>query len=69
MAKKSKPIEGGDPLSGRDELASVLADNLNKKFKDMKAAYFLGDDVAPTDLTEWVSTGSLHASLGSSPRA
>ena len=58
MAKKSKPIEGGDPLSGRDELASVLADNLNKKFKDMKAAYFLGDDVAPTDLTEWVSTGS-----------
>jgi len=47
MAKKSKPIEGGDPLSGRDELASVLADNLNKKFKDMKAAYFLGDDVAP----------------------
>jgi len=58
MAKKSKPVEGGDPLSGRDELASVLADNLNKKFKDMKAAYFLGDDVAPTDLTEWVSTGS-----------
>jgi len=58
MAKKTKPVEGGDPLSGRDELASVLADNLNKKFKDMKAAYFLGDDVAPTDLTEWVSTGS-----------
>lgn len=58
MAKKSKPIEGGDPLSGRDELASVLADNLNKKFKDMKAAYFLGDDETPTDLTEWVSTGS-----------
>jgi len=58
MAKKTKPVEGGDLLSGRDELASVLADNLNKKFKDMKAAYFLGDDVAPTDLTEWVSTGS-----------
>lgn len=58
MAKQKKPIEGGDPLSGRDELASVLADNLNKTFKDMKAAYFLGDDVAPTDLTEWVSTGS-----------
>lgn len=58
MAKKTKPVEGGDPLSGRDELASVLADNLNKKFKDMKAAYFLGDDVTPTDLTEWVSTGS-----------
>lgn len=58
MAKSKKPIEGGDPLSGRDELASVLADNLNKKFKDMKAAYFLGEDTAPTDLTEWVSTGS-----------
>lgn len=71
MAKVSKIKERtseGDPLSGRDELASVLADSLNKKFKDMKAAYFLGDDVAPTDLTEWVSTGSTLLDLAISNR-
>jgi recombination protein RecA len=56
MAKQKVTPED---ISGRDELASLLADNLNKKFKDFKAAYFLdGDDQTPTDLTEWVSTGS-----------
>jgi recombination protein RecA len=45
--------------SNRDELASVLADSLNKKFKDYKVAYFLdGSEETPTDLTEWISTGS-----------
>ena len=31
----------------RDELASVLADSLNKQFKGMKVAYFLdgADDI------------------------
>ena len=28
-------------MSTRDELAGVLADTLNKQFKDMKVAYFL----------------------------
>ena len=46
-------------MSKRDELASVLADSLNKKFKDYKVAYFLdGSEDTPTDLTEWISTGS-----------
>ena len=43
----------------RDNLANVLADSLNKKFKDFKVAYFLdGSEDTPTDLTEWISTGS-----------
>jgi len=43
----------------RDKLAQVLADSLNKKFKDFKVAHFLdGADETPTDLTEWISTGS-----------
>ena len=56
--------------SERDELASVLADSLNKKFKDYKVAYFLdGSEDTPTDLTEWISTGSsmLDLSIANRP--
>ena len=46
-------------MSVKDELASVLADNLNKQFKDTKVAYFLdGSDSTPTDIKDFVSTGS-----------
>jgi len=51
-----------------DELASVLADSLNKKFKDYKVAYLLKDDDSPNDLTEWVSTGSSTLDLAISNR-
>jgi recombination protein RecA len=46
--------------SSRDELSSILASNLNKKFKSAhKVAFFLdGSEQTPTDLDEWVSTGS-----------
>ena len=46
--------------STRDELSSILASNLNKKFKSAhKVAFFLdGSEQTPTDLDEWVSTGS-----------
>ena len=48
-----------DKGQDRDKLAEVLADSLNKKFKDFKVAHFLdGADETPTDLTEWISTGS-----------
>lgn len=58
-----------DEIMGRDELATQLAENLNKKFKDFKVAYFLdGKDEAPTDLTEWVSTGSSTLDLAISNR-
>ena len=44
-------------MSVRDELANVLADSLNKQFKDMKVAYFLdGSDTTPTDIKEFIST-------------
>jgi recombination protein RecA len=43
----------------RDELAVTLADNLNKRFKKHQAAYFLsGESGAPTEVREFVSTGS-----------
>jgi recombination protein RecA len=58
-----------DEISGRDELASELADSLNKKFKDFKAAHFLnGQEETPTDLTEWISTGSSLLDLAISNR-
>jgi len=66
MAKKSATP---DEISGRDELATQLADSLNKKFKDFKAAHFLnGQEETPTDLTEWVSTGSTLLDLAISNR-
>ncbi len=62
MAKKQKPV--------RDDLANTLASSLNKKFKDFKVAYFLdGHDETPTDLTEWISTGSSMLDLAISNRA
>ena len=41
-------------------MASTLSDSLNKKFKDNKVeTYFLdGTDNTPTDIKDFVSTGS-----------
>ena len=51
-------------MSVRDELANVLADRLNKQFKYMKVAYFLdGSDTTPTDIKEFISTGSTMLDL------
>ena len=51
-------------MSTRDELAGVLADTLNKQFKDMKVAYFLdGSDTTPTDIKDFISTGSTMLDL------
>ena len=56
--------------TNRDELSSLLAENLNKKFKgQQKVAYFLdGSEQTPTDLTEWVSTGDDMLDLAISNR-
>jgi recombination protein RecA len=54
-----------------DELGSIIADNLNKKFKaqNIKTAYFLeGDEEAPTLVKEWVSSGSTILDLAISNR-
>lgn len=69
MAKKSTPAVDEGQL--QDDLASVLADNLNKKFKasNHKVAYFLeGDTGSPSEVTEWVSTGSTMLDLAISNR-
>ena len=67
MARKNK--EQKSKIAERDELAGVIADSLNKKFKSMKVAYFLdGAEETPTDLTEWVSTGSSLLDLAISNR-
>ena len=67
MAKQTK--KAPEEISGRDELASLLADSLNKQFKDFKAAHFLGSgEASPTDLTEWVGTGSTLLDLAISNR-
>jgi recombination protein RecA len=66
---KSKTVVDESEL--QDNLASVLADNLNKKFKssNYKVAYFLeGDTDAPSEVTEWVSTGSTMLDLAISNR-
>ena len=51
-------------MSTRDDLAGGLADTINKQFKDMKVAYFLdGSDTTPTDIKDFVSTGSTMLDL------
>lgn len=54
-----------------DDLASVLATNLNKKFKDTnyKVAYFLeGDSDSPSEVTGWVKSGCSMLDLAISNR-
>ena len=46
-------------MSVKDDLASIIAGDLNKKFKGNKVAYFLdGTDQTPTDVDDFISTGS-----------
>ena len=53
----------------KDDLANILADGLNKKFKNYKVAYFLdGSDTTPTDIREFLSTGSSILDLAISNR-
>ncbi len=57
-------------MSVNDVLAKTLADSLNKKFKDTnKVAYFLdGSDTTPTDIRDFISTGSSTLDLAISNR-
>lgn len=53
----------------KDDLASSLADELNKEFKDEgTVAYFIGGENTPTDVSEWTSTGSSLLDLAISNR-
>jgi recombination protein RecA len=71
MAKKetSSKHVSVDPKIGRDELAELLATELNKANKDGgKIAYFLDDKEDPSTVTDWVSTGSTMLDLAISNR-
>jgi recombination protein RecA len=50
-------------MSKKDELAGIIADELNKQFKHQKVAYFLEEDENPTDVTDFISTGSTMLDL------
>ena len=53
----------------RDVLASELADSLNSKIKGQKVAFFLdGSDDTPTDINDFISTGSSLLDLAISNR-
>ena len=63
MGKKKSELE--------DSLASALADSINKQFKgqNYKSAFFLdGDDDAPTNVNEWISSGCSMLDLAISNR-
>ena len=56
-------------MSNKDQLAEVIASELNKQSKSHKIAYFLdGVDQPPTDVTDWISTGSTILDLAISNR-
>jgi recombination protein RecA len=64
---KSKHVEvspGGD----RDDLALALHKELNKTKDGSKASYFLDEDDNPSEIVEWVSTGSTMLDLAISNR-
>lgn len=53
----------------RDELALLISNALNKSSKDgSKVSYFLDEDDNPTQVVEWVSTGSTLLDLAVSNR-
>lgn len=64
MAKKKQD----EIVDTKEELASLLAEGLNKQFKDYKIAYFLDDKDAPTNVNDWISTGSSILDLAISNR-
>jgi recombination protein RecA len=55
-------------MSEKDELAGIIADELNKQFKHQQVAYFLEEDSNPTDVTDFISTGSTMLDLAISNR-
>jgi len=58
-------------MTQKDELAGVIADELNKQFKHQKVAYFLDEGNNPTDITDYISTGStmLDLAIANKPNA
>lgn len=64
MAPKKK-----DNNQQQEELASAVVDAINKKFKDGQIAYLIGHENTPTDLTDFIGTGSSLLDIAISNRA
>jgi len=75
MAKKKNADEmtneiSNDASSVRDELASLITKNLSKTFKEKEQLvwYLDGPEESPSDIIDWVSTGSSLLDLAISNR-
>lgn len=69
LKKSSSKHIDSDANIERDELAVLLQKELNKAQKDgTKVSYFLDEEDDPTEVTEWVSTGSTLLDLAISNR-
>lgn len=55
-------------MGAKDDLARILADAINDSSNEGKIAYFLDDDEAPTNVSQWVSTGQSMLDLAISNR-
>lgn len=67
--KKQKHVELDTNGVERDDLALLLQKELNKSQKDgSKVSYFLDEDDNPTQVVEWISTGSTLLDLAISNR-
>ena len=65
MAKKKEVVT----TSKSDDLANVLAESLNKAYKDEgKVAFFLSEGDDPSLISDWISTGSSLLDLAISNR-
>lgn len=72
MARKSTHVEEmADKVQRveRDELATLIVDSFNKSQKDgSRVAYFLDEQEDPSNVTDWISTGSSLLDLAISNR-
>jgi recombination protein RecA len=72
MAKKIKDVEQVevDTSTVRDELSSIISKELSKQFKDLNQVvwYLDGPEDAPTEIQDWISTGSSLLDLAISNR-
>jgi len=58
-------------MTKQDNLANIIAGELNKQFKHQQVAYFLGEQETPTDIRGFISTGStmLDLAIANKPNA
>ena len=62
--------KGHSALSTRDELSNLISKNLSKTFKDQAQTiwYLDGPEDSPSDIIDWISTGSSLLDLAISNR-